>query len=120
MGFRFRRRVRILPGLWFNLSKTGGSVSIGGRGATLNLGPRGTRTTVGLPGSGLSYRSATRPWGNLPQGTPRPTGTHAGPVDRAPSNPSHGPPSDAPAGHRLLFWLGIAATIAAGAYYLSH
>jgi hypothetical protein len=62
MGFRFRRRLRIFPGLYLNVSKSGATTSIGGRGATLNLSKRGTRTTVGLPGSGLSWRSPTKHW----------------------------------------------------------
>ena len=62
MGFRFRRRLRIFPGLYLNLSKSGVSTSSGGRGTTLNLSTRGTRTTLGLPGSGLSWRSPTKPW----------------------------------------------------------
>ena len=76
MGFRFRRRVRLFPGLWFNVSKSGVSTSIGGRGVTLNLGPRGTRTTVGVPGSGLSWRSPTRPWHRRPAPLP-PANTNA-------------------------------------------
>jgi hypothetical protein len=64
MGFRFRRRVRLAPGIWFNLSKSGVSTSIGRRGATVNLSSKGSRTTVGLPGSGLSYRSRQVPWGS--------------------------------------------------------
>jgi len=55
MGFRFRRRIRLLPGVRINLSKSGVSTSIGGRGAWLTFGRRGTRATVGLPGTGLSY-----------------------------------------------------------------
>ena len=55
MGFRFRRRIRLLPGIAINLSKTGASLSVGGRGATVNFGPRGTRTTLGIPGTGISY-----------------------------------------------------------------
>ena len=55
MGFRFRRSVRIMPGVRLNFSKSGVSTSLGGRGATVNVGPRGTRTTVGLPGTGVSY-----------------------------------------------------------------
>jgi hypothetical protein len=62
MGLRFRRRLRILPGLWLNVSKLGASTSIGGHGATLNLSKRGK--TLGLPGSGLSYRSTREPWGS--------------------------------------------------------
>ena len=55
MGFRFRRSVRIIPGIRLNFSKSGISTSIGGRGATINFSKRGTRTTVGIPGTGLSY-----------------------------------------------------------------
>jgi hypothetical protein len=56
MGFlRFRRSIRIGPGLRVNLSKSGVSTSVGRRGAWFTLGPRGTRSTVGLPGTGLSY-----------------------------------------------------------------
>ena len=59
MGFRFNRRIRILPGIRLNLGKGGVSTSIGKRGAWLTVGKRGTRVTVGLPGTGLSYtRSA--------------------------------------------------------------
>ena len=61
MGFRFSRRLNILPGLSLNLSKSGASVSVGPRGAKLTLGPRGVRQTVGIPGTGLSY-TTTRSW----------------------------------------------------------
>mgnify|MGYP003340955425 FL=1 len=60
MGFRFRRSIRLLPGIRVNFGKTGSSLSIGGRGATVNLSARGTRTTVGLPGTGLSFSTWTR------------------------------------------------------------
>ncbi|MBW4035274.1 MAG: DUF4236 domain-containing protein [Proteobacteria bacterium] len=55
MGFRFRKRIRIAPGLGINLSKSGASVSVGGRGAMLNFGRRGKRVTIGVPGTGVSY-----------------------------------------------------------------
>jgi Protein of unknown function (DUF4236) len=55
VGFRFRRSIRLLPGLRVNLSKSGTSVSLGGHGATVNVSKRGTRATVGLPGTGISY-----------------------------------------------------------------
>ena len=57
MGFRMRRSVRIIPGIKLNFSKSGTSLSLGGRGLTTNIGKKGTRTTVGLPGTGLSYSS---------------------------------------------------------------
>lgn len=55
MGFRFRKSIRLLPGVRLNLGMRGASISIGGRGLTTNVSARGTRTTVSLPGTGLSY-----------------------------------------------------------------
>ncbi len=58
MGFRFRRRIRVLPGISLNVGKSGfTSLSTGIRGFTMNFGRRGTRTTTSLPGPGLSYQS---------------------------------------------------------------
>lgn len=56
-SLRFRKRLKIAPGLHANLSlKRGVSLSIGGPGASHNIGLDGQqRSTVGLPGSGLSY-----------------------------------------------------------------
>jgi hypothetical protein len=56
MGFRFRRSLKIAPGIRLNVSKSGTSWSIGKRGATVNIGKRGTYVDVGAPGTGLSYR----------------------------------------------------------------
>ncbi|MET0408412.1 MAG: DUF4236 domain-containing protein [Hyphomicrobium sp.] len=55
--FRFRKTFTILPGVRVNLSKTGVSGSLGGRGATLNVGKQGEQVTLGIPGTGLSYRT---------------------------------------------------------------
>jgi len=57
MGFRFQRRIKIAPGFRLNLSKSGASLSMGRLGAWLNLSARGLQTTLGIPGTGLSYRS---------------------------------------------------------------
>lgn len=59
MGFRFRRSVRLFPGLRVNLGLRGVSLSAGMPGATVNLSQRGVRTTLGLPGTGLSYTSSS-------------------------------------------------------------
>lgn len=56
MGFRFSRRIGILPGLKLNFSGSGVSLSAGVRGAHVNFGSRGTYASVGIPGTGLSYR----------------------------------------------------------------
>ncbi len=55
MGFRFFKRMSILPGVTLNLSKSGGSVSVGPRGAKFTVGPQGSRISLGIPGSGLFY-----------------------------------------------------------------
>lgn len=54
MAFRFRKSVKIAPGVRLNFSKSGVSTSIGKRGATVNISKRGTRITAGLPGTGIS------------------------------------------------------------------
>src|SRR5271163_2487073 len=58
--FRFRRSFKILPGVRWNIGKKSSSISLGGRGCHYTIGPSGTRTTVGLPGTGLSYTSVNR------------------------------------------------------------
>jgi hypothetical protein len=55
MGFRFRKTIKLFPGLKLNFSKSGVSTSIGGSGATINISKRGTRGTVGIPGTGVTY-----------------------------------------------------------------
>ncbi len=57
MGFRFRKIISVIPGVKVNLSKSGASTSIGGRGATVNVGTSGRKTvTLGVPGTGMSYQ----------------------------------------------------------------
>ncbi len=57
-GFRFRKTIGVLPGVRINLSKSRVSTSLGGRGATVNVGADGRRmVTVGIPGTGMSYRA---------------------------------------------------------------
>jgi hypothetical protein len=71
MGFRFRRSTRLGP-LRFNFSKSGlSSISVGGRGASFNIPVNrsgGPRSTVGLPGTGLSWsveHTSDRPTVNM-------------------------------------------------------
>jgi hypothetical protein len=55
MGWRFRRSVKILPGIRLNFSRSGVSTSVGVRGAHITVGHGKVRETVGLPGSGINY-----------------------------------------------------------------
>jgi len=64
MPLRFFKRVRIAPGLRLNLSRSGVSTSVGGRGGWLTMGPAGIRTTVGGFGTGLFWTTLT-PWRRL-------------------------------------------------------
>ena len=66
MGFRFQKRIRLFKGLTLNLSKTGTSWTIGGRGASVNLRDGKATGNVGIPGTGLSYRSRLTESKNTP------------------------------------------------------
>ncbi len=57
MGFRFRKSINIIPGVRLNLSNGAPSLSVGPRGASVSFGSRGTYANLGLPGTGLSYRT---------------------------------------------------------------
>jgi hypothetical protein len=59
MGFRFYRRVRILPGVSVNFSRSGPSLSVGLRGPQVTVGRSEMRKTVGIPGTAsITHRSA--------------------------------------------------------------
>ena len=55
MTFRFRRSIKIVPGVRLNVGKRGVSASVGVRGAHVTVGKAGTRSTVGIPGTGASW-----------------------------------------------------------------
>ena len=81
MPFRFRRSTRLGP-LRFNFAKGGlSSISVGGRGASFNIPVArsgGARTTVGVPGTGLSWSVEHAP--------DRPTVNTAGPAAGLPNS----------------------------------
>ena len=57
MSLRFRRSIKLLPGVRVNLGKTGASLSFGPRGASVTVGKRGVYSNVGIPGTGISWRT---------------------------------------------------------------
>ena len=60
MGWRFRKSVKILPGVRLNFGKGGfTSTTLGGRWLKTNVGGRGVRHTVSVPGTGVSYQTDT-------------------------------------------------------------
>lgn len=56
MGIRFRRRIRLAPGVHLNLSGSGVSLSAGPRGASITVGKNGVYRNIGIPGTGLYSR----------------------------------------------------------------
>jgi hypothetical protein len=76
MGFRFSKRITLVPGVRLNISGSGVSTSIGPRGLSMTLGRNGTFLNAGIPGTGLSYRERIdRPSRKRPVAT-----GHTGPV----------------------------------------
>lgn len=55
MPLRFRKSISLAKGVRLNFGKRGASLSLGGKGLSVNLSDRGAKTTIGLPGTGLSY-----------------------------------------------------------------
>lgn len=72
MGFRFRRSVKILPGVRLNFSKSGVSTSVGTRGAHVTIGHGQVRETVGIPGTGISCTEVHRTKTGAAQQLPAP------------------------------------------------
>lgn len=56
MALRYRKRIKIAPGIYINISKSGVSTTIGPRGASVNFGKNGTYVNAGIPGTGLYER----------------------------------------------------------------
>ena len=60
MGFGFRKSFKIAPGVRLNVSSRGVGASVGVKGLRYSANSRGQRrTTVSLPGTGLSYTSTS-------------------------------------------------------------
>lgn len=56
MAWRYRKRIKIIPGVHLNLSRSGISTSVGVRGASVTLGKNGTYLNTGIPGTGIYQR----------------------------------------------------------------
>ena len=56
MAFRFRRRIKVAPGVHLNIGKNGVSTSIGTRGASITMGSKGTYLNTSIPGTGIYNR----------------------------------------------------------------
>ena len=62
MSILFRRRIKIIPGVRLNISKSGLSASVGVSGASVTFGGRGgTYANLGIPGTGIYTRKKIAP-----------------------------------------------------------
>lgn len=56
MGWRFRRSIKILPGVKINFNKKSVGITVGKKGAHYTVNSKGKHTaSVGIPGTGLYY-----------------------------------------------------------------
>ncbi|MFW2600864.1 DUF4236 domain-containing protein [Aliarcobacter butzleri] len=56
MAFRFRKSIKIIPGVRVNLSSKGASLNVGPRGSSFSIGKQGIYSNVSIPGMGISFR----------------------------------------------------------------
>jgi hypothetical protein len=54
---RFRKSIKIAPGIKVNVSKSGLSTTVGKRGLSVNAGSKGVYLNTGIPGTGVSSRT---------------------------------------------------------------
>jgi len=60
MSIRFRKSIKVAPGVRMSVSKTGVGASVGTRGARYSVHSSGRRTTsLGIPGTGVSSVSTS-------------------------------------------------------------
>lgn len=57
MAIRFRKTVRIAPGLKLNIGKKSASVRLGGKNLGYTVGTKGRTTSASIPGTGLGVTS---------------------------------------------------------------
>lgn len=88
MGFRFRKSVKLLPGIRLSLSRSGVSRFIGRSAATFNIFEPGA---VSIFGTGLIYNEGLSGPNTVPVQTRAPTPEHAPTPEAASSGGSFAP-----------------------------
>lgn len=56
MAWKYRKRIKIAPGITINVSQSGVSTTIGPKGASVNISKKGTYLNTGIPGTGIYDR----------------------------------------------------------------
>ncbi|WNX87556.1 DUF4236 domain-containing protein [Emergencia timonensis] len=61
MATRFRKSIKIAPGVKLNINKKSIGITAGVKGAHVSVNSKGRKTTtVGIPGTGLSYTETSK------------------------------------------------------------
>ena len=106
MGFRFRKSVKIAPGVRLNIGKKSVGISACVKGARVSVNSKGRVTkTVGLPGTGLSYTKTGKIGGGAASSTDKHDQTapeHTPTVDLPPIDPQPPRPPRTPKGMLTL------------------
>lgn len=67
MALRFRKSIKLAPGIRMNLSGSGASWTLGPRGASIGVGKRGAFLNTGIPGTGFSSRTRLSGSSSIPR-----------------------------------------------------
>ena len=103
MGLRFRKSVKIAPGVKLNFNKKSVGVTVGRKGAHYTVNSSGKKTaSVGIPGTGLSYSTSS--------------GGNTSSNHKTSSNSTGGYNKNGGCGTCLLWILGICLVLAIFAY----
>lgn len=63
MAIRFRKTVKLAPGIKLNIGKKSASIRMGGKNAGYTVGTKGRTTSASIPGTGLGVTSRTNTGG---------------------------------------------------------
>lgn len=91
MGWKFRKRVKIIPGVRLNISGSGISTTVGPRGVNVNVGKKGAHLNTGIPGTGIYDRHKLTPGASKRQHSAEPE-----PVPEPGLTPTAPPPQPQP------------------------
>lgn len=114
MGLRFRKSIKVAPGVKLNLNKNSASVTVGTKGAHYTVNSNGKKTTsAGIPGTGISYVSTTGGGKKQKGKTNKKVESKTSVTTKTDS--SKGPPKKKGCGTYLLWILAICLMLAASA-----
>lgn len=92
MGLRFRKSIKIAPGVRLNIGKKSVGISAGVKGARVSVNSSGRVTkSVGIPGTGLSYVTTSKIGGSSQSDKEPPNSTPVSAPDPQPSAPQPSP-----------------------------